>query len=145
MSTSSRTEYTDIRESRTPSPNQSFSELISKMAEDTSTLFRQEIALARAEMREDASSAAVVASMMAVAGALAAVALILLSFAAVEGLQRWLDIDIAWCFLIIGVVWAVVAAVLFAVGRAKLRHLNPAPERAVEEAKKIPETLKGTS
>ena len=89
--------------------------------------------------------AATAAALMAAAGALGAVALILLSFAAVEGLQRLLDIDLAWCYLIVGLLWAVIAAVLFAAGRKKLQNVNPKPERTVETVKEIPQALKGQS
>ena len=90
------TEPIDVRDKQ-PSPEQPLSELISNLTEDTSKLFRQEVALARAEIKQEASVAMIGVAMMAMAGALSAVALILLSLAAAEGLQRWLDIDIAWC------------------------------------------------
>ena len=83
--------------------------------------------------------------MMAIAGALSVVALILLSLAAAEGLQRWLDIDIAWCYFIVAAVWLIVAGVLFSKGRKKLAEVNPKPERTVESIKDVAETLKGQS
>jgi hypothetical protein len=138
-----RDQTTDVRD--TPSPDNSFAELVGKLTEDTSRLFRQELELARAEVKHEAIVAATAAAMMAAAGALAAVSLILLSFAAVEGLQRLLDIDIAWCYLIVGVLWAAIAGVLFAMGRRKLQQVNPTPERTVETVKEIPSALKGQS
>ncbi len=128
-----------------PTADQSFADLINNLTEDTARLFRQEVALARAEVKQEASVAAVAAALMATAGALGAIALILLSFAAVEGLQRALDLDIAWTYLIIAVIWVVLAGVLFAAGRRKLRQVNPKPERTVETLREIPETLKGQS
>ncbi len=138
------TEPIDVRDKQ-PSPEQPLSELISNLTEDTSKLFRQEVALARAEIKQEASVAMIGVAMMAMAGALSAVALILLSLAAAEGLQRWLDIDIAWCYFIVAVVWLIVAGVLFSMGRKKLAEVNPKPERTVESIKDVADTLKGQS
>lgn len=143
---SSTPEGLDIRDrQQEPSPEQPLSELISNLTEDTSKLFRQEVALARAEIKQEASVAMVAAAMMAMAGAFAAVALILLSLAAAEGLQRWFDIDIAWCYFIVAVLWTVVAGVLFAMGRKRMRDVNPKPERTVESLRDVADTLKGQS
>ena len=141
------THSNDLRVQRdaTPTPDQSFAELVSNLTETTSKLFRQEVALARAEIKQEASVAGKALALIASAGALGAIALVLVSWAAVEGLQRLLDIDIAWCYLIVAVVWAVIAAVLFFAGRSKLAHMNPKPERTVETLREIPETLKGQS
>lgn len=135
----------DVREKQAPSPEQPLSELISNLTEDTSRLFRQEVALARAEIKQEASVAMVGAAMMAMAGALSVVALILLSLAAAEGLQRLFDIDLAWCYFIVAVVWLIVAGVLFAKGKNKIAEVNPKPERTVESIKDVADTLKGQS
>lgn len=137
-------ENIDVREKQ-PSPEQPLSELISNLTEDTSKLFRQEVALARAEIKQEASVAAIAVAMMAMAGALSAVALILLSLAAAEGLQRAFDIDIAWCYFIVAVVWLIVAGVLFSMGKKRLAEVNPKPERTVESVKDVANTLKGQS
>ncbi len=135
----------DVREKQTPSPEQPLSELISNLTEDTSRLFRQEVALARAEIKQEASVAMVGAAMMAMAGALSAVALILLSLAAAEGLQRLFDIDLAWCYFIVAAIWLIVAGVLFSMGKKKIAEVNPKPERTVESIKDVADTLKGQS
>lgn len=139
----SDTEGVDVREKQAPSPDQPLSELISNLTEDTSKLFRQEVALARAEIKQEATTAGKGAAMMAGAGGLAAIASILLSFAAAEGLQRLLDIDLAWCYFIVAVVWLAIAGVLFSMGKKTLAQVNPKPERTVETLREIPETLKG--
>ncbi len=136
-------ERVDVRE--TPSAELPLSQLISNLTEDTSTLFRQEVALARAEIKQEATTAGKGVGMMAGAGAFAAVAMILISFAAAEGLQRWLDIDLAWCYFIVAVVWLIVAGVLFSMGRKKLSEVNPKPERTVDSLRDVADTLKGQS
>ena len=85
------------------------------------------------------------AAMMAMAGALSAVALILLSLAAAEGLQRLFDIDLAWCYFIVAAIWLIVAGVLFSMGKKKIAEVNPKPERTVESIKDVADTLKGQS
>lgn len=145
MTTSNqREQVTDIREDRVaPSPEQPLSELVANLTEDSSRLFRQEVALAKAELKQELVIGGVAVAMMAVAGVVATVSLIMLSFAAAEGLQRGLDIDIAWCLLIVGVVWAVAATGLYLAGRRRMEYFNPTPERSVETLKRIPETVKG--
>ena len=48
-----------------------------------------------------------------------------------------------WAALIVTAIWAVTGAVLFAVGRQRMREVNPKPERTVETISEVPETLKG--
>ena len=40
-------------------------------------------------------------------------------------------------------IWAVIGAVLFLVGRQRMREVNPRPERTTETVKELPGTLKG--
>lgn len=141
----SGSEHVDVRDKQQPSPEQPLSELVATLTQDTSRLFRQEIALARAEVRQETSVAAKGAALMGMAGALAVVALIVVSLAAAEGLQRWLDIDLAWCYLIVAVVWLIIAGVLYSMGRKRLSEVNPKPERTVESIKDVKDTLKGQS
>ena len=50
---------------------------------------------------------------------------------------------VGWAALIVTAIWAVIGAVLFAVGRQRMREVNPMPERTVETVSEVPETLKG--
>ena len=43
-----------------------------------------------------------------------------------------------WAALIVAVVWAVVAGVLFVLGRKQLKTVNPKPERTVETLQRVP-------
>jgi hypothetical protein len=47
-----------------------------------------------------------------------------------------------WAALIVAGVWAVIGAVLFTVGRDRMKQVNPTPERTVETVKELPDTLK---
>jgi O-antigen/teichoic acid export membrane protein len=46
-----------------------------------------------------------------------------------------------WAAVVVALVWAVIALVLYVVGRNRLKEVNGAPQ-TVETLKEIPETLK---
>lgn len=124
---------------RTPSPAQTtrpddltLGELLGRMTSDLSTLFRQEVALAKVELKGEATKAAKGAGMFGGAGSTAYMAVLLLSFAAVWGLAEVMATGFA--FLVIGGLYALVAAALFASGRKKLRSVH-GPQQTVETVK----------
>jgi hypothetical protein len=121
----------------------SLGDLVGRLTENYSRLMRQEVALARTEIRQEAVTAGKGAGMLAGAGVFGLLMLIMLSLA----LGRWLSeyMDIGWAYLIVAVLWAVVAGVLASMGRKKLQETNPTPERTVATVKEIPDTLKGHS
>ena len=71
--------------------------------------------------------------MFGTAGFAGYLALILLSFAVAWGLDAVMPTG--WAFAIVGLVWAVVAAVLFAVGRNQMRAVQPVPPKTKESIK----------
>jgi MFS family permease len=109
-------------------------DLVKQLADQTSTLVRQEIELARAEMTQKAKvagqgaglfSAAAVVGLLA-AGALTAFLIMLLDGA----LANWL------AALIVGVVLAAIAGVLALQGRNRVQRATPpTPEQTVETVK----------
>jgi len=107
-------------------PEASLGELIGEMTSEVSTLFRKEVELAKVETREEARRAAKAGAMLAVAGVAALLALMLLSFALAWLLDEWMHVAVA--FLIVGAVWAIVAAVLVMAGRRRLREVQTLPE-----------------
>lgn len=126
----------------TPDPAQaSVGELVGRLSEDASTLVRQELALAKAELREEATTAGKGVGLLAGACMVGLVVLIMLSLAAGRALSEVMDI--AWAYLIVAVVWAIVAAVLASAGRKLLQQANPTPERTMSTVREIPDTLKG--
>lgn len=50
--------------------------------------------------------------------------------------------DPGWAAVIVAVLWGVVAAVLYATGRARIRDLRPMPQTA-ETVKQVPSALRG--
>lgn len=114
-------------------PDQSIGELVSTITEDVQTLFRQEIELAKAEVREDAIDTAKAASLLGAAGFAGYMVAVLLSLAAVFGLGALLGLG--WAALIVAGVWALIGVALYATGRGRMRKVSVKPERTVESLK----------
>jgi MFS family permease len=107
--------------------------LVSAAVADVQALFRQELALAKAELREEAGRAGKAAGLYGGAGYAGSMVLALLSAAAVIGLGHL--IGYGWSALVVAAVWAIVAAVMFTTGRSRMRAVSPRPEQTVETLK----------
>ena len=108
-------------------------ELFGDLSRETSTLLRQEVALAKTELSGKASRLGKDAGMLAAGGALAYAGLLALIAAAIIGLAQ----AIPWWLsaLIIGVVVAVIGGVMAQRGLANLRQENLAPEQTVRRGR----------
>ncbi|MFE9708265.1 phage holin family protein [Streptomyces sp. NPDC005930] len=113
--------------------DRSVSHLLSAVTADLQTLFRQEVELAKAEVRDEASRAGKAAGMFGGAGFAGYMVLLFLSLAAVLGLAN--VIDGGWAALVVAAVWAAVAALLYLKGRARMKTVSPKPERTVATMK----------
>ena len=111
----------------------SLSELLSDVTNEIATLFRKEVELARVETSEQVSRAAKAGGMLGAAAVIGFLDLILFSFAAAWGLAAVMPTGFA--FLIVAVVFAVVAAVLVQAGRKRLASVNPVPNQTVQTVK----------
>jgi hypothetical protein len=109
------------------------SELVGDVTRDLSTLVRQEIDLAKAEIRQEAVKGGKAAGMLGGAGFAAFLFLLFGSLAVMWGLGAVMPLG--WAALIVAAVWAIVGAVLFALGRSRLRSVDPTPHRTVETVK----------
>ena len=118
----------------------SIGELIGDISNDLSQLFRQEVELAKAEIKQEASKAGKAAGMLGGAGFAGYLAVVLLSFALVFGLANVMDAG--WAALIVAVIWAVIGAVLYATGRKRLKTVDPVPRRTVDTIKEDAQWLK---
>jgi uncharacterized membrane protein YqjE len=101
----------------------SLGDIVGDLGRDMTTLVKQEIELARAELKEEAAKAGRGAGMLGGAGVAALLMLLLGSSALAFLLDNWMPVELA--FLITALVWAVVAAVLAVRGRAALRQVQP--------------------
>ena len=117
----------------------SLGELLGEVTQDLSVLMRQEIALAKAELKDSASRAGKGAGMLGGAGYAALMAIFFLSVALWWGLGQL--VGLGWSAVIVAIIWAVIAAVLFLVGRNQIKEVQGAP-RTVESLGKIPDALK---
>lgn len=120
--------------------DRSIGELISAVSEDFSTLMRQEVELAKAEVRQSATQAGAGIGLLSGAGVAAHMVLLFLSIAAWWGIAQW--IGQAWSGVVIAVIWAIVALILYSSGRSRLRRVEGVP-RTVETTKQIPDALAG--
>ncbi|WP_436535879.1 phage holin family protein [Actinoplanes sp. HUAS TT8] len=118
----------------------SVGELIGNISDDLSQLFRQEVELAKLELKQEATKAGKAAGMLGGAGFAGYLAVVLLSFAAVFGLDAIMPMG--WAALIVAVVWAAVGAGLYVAGKKKLQTVDPVPRRTVDTLKEDAQWLK---
>lgn len=118
----------------------SIGELLSDVSGNLSTLLQQEIALAKAEVRQSGIRAGKGAGMFAGAAVGGLLFLVFLSVSAWWGLG--LSIGNEWSALVVAAVWAIVAAVLALVGKKELQRIRGL-EQTTETLGKIPNAVKG--
>ena len=129
-------------EARPEVSSPSVGSLIGEVTSDLSTLMRQELDLAKAELKIEAAKTGKAAGMLGGAGFAGYMVALFVSIAAWWGIGSAIE-SRGWGALIVAVLWGVVAAVLFVIGRDKMREVNPKPERTVETLKEVPDALKG--
>ncbi len=116
-------------------------ELMSKVSRDLSTLIRQELQLAKAELKVEATKAGKGAGLLGGAGFAGYMVMLFLSLALWAALANVMDVGLA--ALIVGGLWAIVAGLLFVTGRSRMREVRPTPERTVQTLKDVPDAVRG--
>jgi tetrahydromethanopterin S-methyltransferase subunit C len=112
----------------------SMGELFKQLSDDLSTLVRQELHLAQAEMTQKGKRAGLGAGMFGGAGLMGVMALGTLSACLIAALSEALHVWLA--ALIVTVVYAAVAGVLALQGRERIQKATPpVPEQTVETVK----------
>lgn len=108
-------------------------QLVAEATADVQEIVRAEIALAKAELAQDAKRVGVGAGMFGAAGYLGFLASIILTISAGYGLtEAGLP---AWAaFLVLGVALLVVAGILALVGKGQVSKVRP-PERTIRSTK----------
>jgi len=114
-------------------------ELLSELTRDVSTLMRQEVELAKVELKQSATRAGKGAGMMAGAAVAGHFVLLFLSLALWWALGY--VIGLGWSAVVLAVIWGVVAAVLSSIGRKELKAVKGMPQ-TTETLQEIPPTLK---
>jgi uncharacterized membrane protein YqjE len=110
--------------------DRSLGELLKDLTNEIQRLLRAEVELAKLEAREEVDHVKDVAKNGAIAGVTAFFAVLLLSFAAAWGLAEVMPIGVA--FLIIGVVYAVVAVITGMAARERAKRVDPTPHQTIE-------------
>lgn len=119
--------------------NTSLGDLIAEVSSDVSTLMRQEVELAKAEIRQTAARAGKGAGMYGAAGVAGLLTALFLSIAVWWGLGYL--IGNAWSAVVVAAIWAIVTVVLVLVGKREFDSVDGMP-KTVDSIKKIPDTLK---
>ena len=114
--------------------DQSLGELISRMTSDVGQLVSTQVELAKVEIKEEVTRAGKGAGMVGGGGLAAFVALLLISFAIAYWLADAFD-SLGLGFLVVGLVYAAVAAVLVLKGKQQITSATPIAEQTIEEIK----------
>ncbi|HEV8159319.1 MAG TPA: phage holin family protein [Pyrinomonadaceae bacterium] len=128
----------------------SLGDLFSELATETSTLVRQEVALAQTELTQKATSVGKNVGFLVVGGAVGYTALFVILAAVVIGLTQlisylsgWQIITSAWiAAAVVGLIVGIVAYVLITNALAKLKNTELIPNQTVETLKEDAEWLK---
>lgn len=120
----------------------SLGDLLGDVTRDMSTLMRQEVELAKVELKQSATRAGKGSGMLAGAGVAGHFVLVFLSVA-----LWWALGDLmghGWSAVVVAIVWGIVGAVLASKGRKELNAIKGMPQTA-ETLQEIPPTLKPNS
>ncbi|MEE1756810.1 phage holin family protein [Streptomyces sp. SP18CS02] len=117
----------------------SLGQLVASATAEMSALVHDEIALAKAELRQDVKRGAIGGAAISIAGVFALFSLPVLSFAAAYGIHN-LGLGLAWSFLIVGAAFLLLAGLLSLLAVSKFKKVKP-PERSIASAKQTAAVL----
>ncbi len=118
----------------------SIGELLADISNDLSTLMRQEVALAKAELTQSAKQAGKGGGLLAGAGVAGHFVLLFISIALWWGIGN--ETGHGWSAVIVAVIWAIIGAVLYSMGRKEMKNVTGVP-RTTDTVKKIPSAVAG--
>jgi uncharacterized membrane protein len=122
-----------------PEEEPTIGQLVASASRDVSTLVRNEIALAKSEVKVSVKAGGLGVALFAAAGFVLVLGIIMLSVAIAYFLHMT-GMDLAWCFLIVFALYALLAGLLGFVGYRKVRKVG-APERAIHQAQETKRAL----
>jgi len=120
--------------------NRSLGELFTELANETTTLVRQEIQLAKTEMTQKATRAGKDVGMIGAGGALAYAGLLAVIAAVIIGLGQLIPMWLS--ALIVGLVIVGVGYVMIQRGLSELKRIDPTPRQTLETLKEDKEWVK---
>ena len=121
-------------------PRESFGQLLTQLATHSAALVRDEMALAKQEMRESVRSLRTGIATLAIGALIGWIALLTLAAAAVIGLANFMHPGYA--ALIVGVGLAIVGGSIVLVGINRLKQTNLVPEQTMETLEEDKQWLK---
>ncbi|SDT71194.1 phage holin family protein [Jiangella sp. DSM 45060] len=121
----------------------SIGQLVASIKDDVTGLVRDEIELAKAELKADAKEAGLGMGLIAAAAFLGLLAVVLGSFALVYGVHA-LGLALGWSFLVVAGFYLLVALLLLLVARGRLGRISKA-ERTKTTARDAARALKRSS
>jgi len=130
----------DVAAGARPQEDRSIGEILSDVTTDLSTLMRQELELAKAELKQTATRAGTGAGLFGGAAVAGHMVLLFLSISLWWALGML--IGHGWSALIVAVIWGIVAAILAVRGRSEMSKVRGVPQ-TTETVSKIPDALKG--
>ena len=114
--------------------------LVADASRDISSLLRDEIALAKSELKISVKAGGTGLGLFGAAAFLVLLAIIMLSVA-IAYFIHFTGLDLAWCFLIVFGLYVLVAALLGLVVYRKVKQVR-APERAIHQAQETKNILR---
>jgi uncharacterized membrane protein len=123
-------------------PERTVGQLVADATRDISELVRHEVALAKAELADDAKQAGIGAGMFGGAGFLGAVAFVLLCIAGAYGLHEGAGWPLWLSYLVVAVLLLVLAGILALIGKKRVSKVTP-PERTIATTKQTIAAVKG--
>jgi uncharacterized ion transporter superfamily protein YfcC len=120
----------------------SVGELVGQVSRDMSQLVRQEMQLARTELRQEAKETGQAAGAFGIAGFAGYMVLLFASIAGWWGLTTVMHQG--WAALVIAGIWAVIAVILGVVGRDRAKRIH-SPQQTAETVRQVPDAVRGRS
>jgi uncharacterized membrane protein YqjE len=115
--------------------------LVKGIITDVRQLIREEVALARVEIREQASRAKLAASALGAGAVALALGAMFLLVAVAAGIADLLDWPVWAGFLVVALLLSIAGCVMLSMGRNRLRSVHPVPEQTVETLKENSEWI----
>jgi hypothetical protein len=126
-----------------PTEEPSIGELVASASRDASALLRNEIALVKSEVKVSVKAGGLGAALFAAAGFILLLGVIMASIALAYFIHMT-GLDLAWCFSIVFLLYALLAGLLAFVGYRKIRAVRP-PEKAIHQAQETKNALTNRS
>lgn len=120
--------------------DRSLGQIVGDISGNLGTLLRQEVDLAKTELKQEARTVGRGVGMLAGAALTGLLVLIFVSWALVWLLDNWMPVELA--ALIVALLWAITTAVLASMGRKRLQEANPQLPQTQETLKEDAEWVR---